>query len=291
MRNDCSVRSHPECQLTWKKLRRARSCARPGFTLPEVLVVIAIIGILIALLLPAVQSARESASRTECSNNLHQMGVALQLYHDAKGRFPIGSLEMRALRNTDGSLLYPDGVQIAWSALLLPYLEQEALHNEIDVSHAFDSPENAVAAGLVLSVYLCPSVTHPELQVDGRAVTDYGGIYGERITGPNNPAKGVLIYTRAIHMSEILDGLSHTMIVSEDAGWKDAQWINGLNVFDQAFPINQAPAFENDIRSLHPGGAMGLYCGGSVHFLNEQMDLRTLAAICTRAGGEVEIYP
>lgn len=280
----------------WPNKRRVRGGegpprSRAAFTLIEVLIVITIIGILIALLLPAVQSAREAARRASCANNLHQMGVALHQHHDSKQKFPIGSKEMRWLRNADGSLKHPNGVQIAWSALLLPYLEQVSLHNEVDFSKGFDSPENAAAAAQVLPVYLCPSVTHPELEVNGRAVIDYGGIYGERISGPNNPAKGVMIYTRAIHMGEVLDGLSNTLVISEDSNWKDAQWINGLNVFDQAFPINQAPAFENDIRSLHPTGAMGVFCDASVHFLNESMDLRTLAAICTRDRGEVETYP
>ncbi len=280
----------PKGNTAARGLPRRAPC-RAAFTLIELLIVIAIIGMLVALLLPAVQSARESARRASCANNLHQIGVALHLHHDTKHAFPIGSLEMRALRNADGSLKYPNGVQIAWSAQLLPYLEQVSLHNAVDFSKGFDSPENADAARQGIEIYICPSVTHPSPEVNGRGVIDYGGIYGERITGPNNPAKGVLIYERAIHMGEILDGTSNTMIVSEDSGWKDAQWINGLNVFDQAFPINKAPAFENDIRSLHPGGAMGLFCDASVHFLNEQMDMLTLAAICTRVGGEVQRYP
>jgi len=96
-----------------------------------------------------------------------------------------------------------------------------------------------------------------------------------------------MLYTRAISIADIRDGTSNTLIVSEDSAWGDGQWINGLNVFDQAYPINRAPAFENDIRSEHPGGAFGLFCDGSVRFLTETMELETLAAICTRAGGEV----
>ena len=81
------------------------------------------------------------------------------------------------------------------------------------------------------------------------------------------------------------------MIVSEDGGWPDGQWINGRNVFDQAYAINYRPPpgefVENEIRSQHPGGANALFCDGSARFLAEQMKLDTLAAICTRAGGEI----
>ena len=81
------------------------------------------------------------------------------------------------------------------------------------------------------------------------------------------------------------------LIVSEDPGSRDGQWINGRNLFDQAFAINAAPFFENDIRSQHPNGAVGAFCDGSVHFLDQSMDLAVLAAICSRAGGETDSYP
>jgi prepilin-type processing-associated H-X9-DG protein len=96
-----------------------------------------------------------------------------------------------------------------------------------------------------------------------------------------------MIYNRAIRDKQIPDGLARTLIVSEDSGFADGQWINALNVFDQAFPINQAPDFENDIRSEHPGGANALFCDGSARFLDEEMDLETLAGICTRDGREL----
>ena len=92
----------------------------------------------------------------------------------------------------------------------------------------------------------------------------------------------------AIALRDVTDGSSNTLIVAEDSGWRDGQWINGRNIFDQAFPINQAPFFENDIRSEHLQGANAVWCDGSVRFLSESTSLETLAAICTRAGGEIE---
>jgi len=263
--------------------RLSRAAPR-AFTLVELLVVLAIIGILMALLLPAVQAAREAARRTSCLNNLHQMGIGLLNYHQALRSFPPGGIEPRTPRN-------PNGRQLAWSLLLLPYIEQGPLYDRVDTRKAFDAPENAAAAATVLSVYICPSVPQASRLESGRGPCRYGGIYGERITGPNNPPKGVMLYDRAIALHQIPDGSTHTLIISEDSKFPDGQWINGRNVFDQAFGINQAPAFENDIRSEHPQGANGLFCDGSARFLVESMDLRTLAAICTRAGGEIVQLP
>lgn len=251
-----------------------------GFTLVELLVVIAIIGLLIALLLPAVQAAREAARRMSCTNNLRQMGIGLHHYHDALQSFPPGGIERR-------DAMHPKGRQMAWSALLLPFLEQKAIHDQIDFGKAFDAKENATAAAMIVPTYLCPSVPRKSDLAQGRGPCDYGGIYGERISGPNAPPKGVMLYDRAIRIRDITDGTSHTLVVSEDSDWQDGQWINALNVFDQAYAINQAPPYENDIRSKHPGGANGLCCDGSVRFLKETLPLPTLAALCTREGSEV----
>lgn len=241
----------------------------------------AIIGVLVALLLPAVQMAREAARRTQCRSNLHQMGVALHHYHAHWHYFPPGGVEWRPWRSTRGEK------QLAWSVYLLPYLDQQPLYDRLHLDKAFDAAENAEAAAIVLPVYLCPSTLHKSLRVDGRGACDYGGIYGERITSPNYPPKGTMLYDRPVSIPMIRDGTSQTLIVSEDSAFHDGQWINGRNIFDQAFAINAAPSFENDIRSEHPGGASALLCDGSARFLNEHMTLRVLAAICTRDGGEV----
>lgn len=100
-----------------------------------------------------------------------------------------------------------------------------------------------------------------------------------------------MLYDRRVSIREITDGTSTTLIVSEDGGWKDGQWINGRNLFDQAYAINYRPPPgqppENEIRSDHPGGANGAFCDGSARFLSENMDVRVLEAIITRAGGEI----
>ncbi len=254
---------------------------RPGFTLVELLVVIAIIGILVALLLPAVQLVREAARRTTCANNLRQIGIALNSYHSSHGKFPIGAVEWRPGNDMSKR-------QLAWSAFLLPQLEQNNVYERLDLNLAFDHPFNADAAKTILPVFICPSSLRGAETVNGRGPSDYGGIFGERISGPNNPPKGCMLLDVAVKIRDIRDGTSNTLVVAEDSRSPDAQWISGRNIFDQAFAINQAPVFENDIRSEHPSGANGVCCDGSVHFLAESMDLNVLAAICTRAGGEVD---
>jgi hypothetical protein len=150
-----------------------------------------------------------------------------------------------------------------------------------------DSPENAEAAATIIPSFVCPSSRRSDLLVENRGPCDYGGIFGERISSPNSPPKGVMIYDRRIAARHIKDGLSHTLIVGEDSRFTDGQWINGRNLFDQAFAINAAPVFENDIRSDHTGGAHAALADSAVLFLSEATDLDVLAALCTRAGKEI----
>ena len=251
-----------------------------GFSLVELLVVLAILGILVSLVLPAIQSARAAARRTECQNHLRQIGIGLHAYHAARDSFPPGGIEWRPPGDTVRR-------QLAWSAFLLPFVEQQQLYGSLDLDTPFDSSENAVAAATILSIYLCPSSLRGARLVEGRGPCDYGGIFGERITSRNDPPKGTMLYDKPISIRQIEDGTSHTLIVAEDSRFVDGQWINGRNVFDQAFAINAAPAWENDIRSEHRGGAQATRADGSVVFLSESMQLEPLAALCTRAGHEV----
>jgi prepilin-type N-terminal cleavage/methylation domain-containing protein len=261
-------------------IKHQTSNIKSGFTLVELLVVLAILGVLVGLLLPAIQATREASRRTQCQNNLRQIGVALQLYHNQALAFPTGCVEWRNFGNTTDR-------QLAWSVYLLPFIEHQTLFNQLDLTKSFDDPANAVGASVRLPVYLCPSSEMSDRRLlGGRGPCHYGGIYGERINSPNSPPKGTMLIDRSISVAEVTDGTSYTLIVAEDSQFPDGQWINGRNIFDQAFAINAAPEFENDIRSEHPHGADALHCDGSVHFLSEALENAVLAALCTREGGE-----
>lgn len=252
---------------------------RTAFTLVELLVVIAIIGILVGLLLPAVQAAREAARKTSCKNNLRQIGIALHNYHDAQRCLPTGCIEWRGF----GAPAHFR--QFAWSAFLLPFLEQQNLHRNIDFNVPFDDPANADAASTRLPVYECPTAKERRLV---RAQTDYGGLFGERMVD-RKVDDGVFLYDKRIAFRDVRDGLSNTLSVSEDVGGPDSEWINGRNVFVQSGGINDPQAWigDNEIRSQHTGGAMVLFTDSHVDFLSEHIDRRVLGGLITRANGEI----
>ena len=150
--------------------------ARVGFSIVELLVVIAVIGILVALIVPAVMSARESARRTQCLNNLHQIGVALHNYHEqftmlppsmiwggppgeplGEGKFPVGCLDRVALGVVSST--EPERVYANWLILLLPALDNTALYQKYDSTKPVDDDANAAVRGTVMSVFNCPSDT------------------------------------------------------------------------------------------------------------------------------------
>jgi prepilin-type N-terminal cleavage/methylation domain-containing protein len=259
--------------------------SRAGMTLVELLVVTAIVAALVALLLPAVQSAREAARRTSCANNLRHIGCALHGHLLAKRKFPVGCLEWKP--GTGGT-----NRCLSWNAFILPWLEQQDVANRVDLKKAYDAAENRPAASTPLPVFVCPSADRIGLSVGGFGRCDYGGLAGERIVNANSPMKGPLIHETNFAQPQITDGLSKTIFVAECAAgaWSDGQWMNGRNLYDQAFPINW-PTWEDEIRSRHPGGAHGLLGDGAVQFLAETIDTRVLAAACTRAGGELQPTP
>ncbi len=246
----------------------------------ELLVVIGIIGLLASLTLPAIQQAREAARRATCQSNLRQIGIALAQYHTSLGTLPPGCLEWRPWRGS------PRLKNFAWSALLLPYVEQSNLSNTIDFDFPYDHPRNASAAIVDLPLYLCPTARTRTQAREGRS--DYGGLFGQRITARSNTNNGVFVFDETFRFQDILDGLTNTLAVAEDTQSVDAQWINGRNIFEQSGGVNDPKAWigDNEIRSHHIGGAMSLFCCGRVAFLSNSIDRTALASLITRAGGE-----
>jgi prepilin-type processing-associated H-X9-DG protein len=249
-------------------------------------VVVAIIGLLIALLLPAVQMARESARRARCASNLRQVGLGLHEYHLAQRCFPIGSLR----HSTD---------RIAWSVYLLPFVEEQAVFDLFHFDAAARSAVNHPAARCVVSVYLCPSTSRVERMRQGNttgdrnhngnydpgddmAVTDYGGISGfhDNATPFMN---GILLWEQSVRLEQVTDGTSHTIFAAEDTGrggLLGGEWANGDNIFEASEPINILQ--DNEVWSDHPSGAHVAHCDGSVRYLQEDTALGILRALCTR---------
>jgi prepilin-type N-terminal cleavage/methylation domain-containing protein len=293
----------------WQFDMRRASPSR-GFTLVELLVVVAIVGALVALLLPAIQAARESSRRTECQNHLRQLGVAMALHANAKHAFPIGCLGYRG----DFSVTPPVVArQISWNIHLLPYLEENATWEAIDLALPSYHADNKAIGSLVIPVFLCPSTVETELQNSigawkGCAFTDFGGLYGVEGTTRDredfdavqklvDESLGVLIYDEPVSPKQITDGLSKTATIAESIARRvtESEWINGQNIFaqDEVTPINALRPDSNDesnagneIGSPHPGGASIVSCDARVEFLSESIDQQVLNALLTKAGGD-----
>ena len=272
----------------------------------------AILGVLIALLLPAVQAAREAARGISCSNNLRQIGIGLQNYENTHEAFPIGCIECKF-----GSSSNPASMKmIAWNVALLPYIEQDDVWRRFDYDYPAKGEENRQAVSAVIATFLCASTPRPSYTTgdinqngdwdpgDDMGYTDYGGIYGVEGTGRNAPmgsdhylnweSLGVMLYELPTTTTEIRDGLSNTVIVGECAGRgyeEQSEWANGHNCFAQQQDTAINEALGNELRSDHPGGAHVVFCDGHVQFLSETMQQETLNALMTRAGGELVTPP
>ncbi|HEY2880920.1 MAG TPA: DUF1559 domain-containing protein, partial [Pirellulales bacterium] len=140
------------CQAAAASSQFATSGAARGFTLIELLVVIAIIGVLVALLLPAIQSSREAARRTQCANNMKQIGLAIAGFQTARGVYPSSSTDDLFTWDATGALR-----NHSWASQILQYAEETSLNKLIDYSTSAMLPANQAAAGTLVPMYRCPS--------------------------------------------------------------------------------------------------------------------------------------
>jgi prepilin-type N-terminal cleavage/methylation domain-containing protein len=297
-----------------------------AFTLIELLVVIAIIGVLVGLLLPAVQQARESARRASCTNKLKQLGLAVHNYADVNKELP-PLARMGAAGQTTPAW--------AWSALLLPFIEEVNLHSTLGVGSG--QPTSNAALATQLDSFLCPSDTPP------RANSPRGMGGGIQFGLSNYPAvssEGVRVYMHSNQpqnatgvfvartptsgepirkFKDITDGSSNTLLIGERAtdqllvyngsplndndrcytSWTavsrpdvDSSGYQGLMEIagSTGEPLNSAAPtwmYRHSFRSTHPGGSQFATADAAVFFANENMSLQLLKDMTSVAGGEV----
>jgi len=260
---------------------------RLGFTLVELLVVIAIIGILISLLLPAVQAAREAARRTQCANNLMQIGIAIHNYELAHEVLPPGVVDVKGpIRST------PQGHHVGWLVQLLPYIGEKVAFRCVDFSASVYDKKNDLVREHVVSIYLCPSDTGDDLVLEDPWDEDtasqaetispgYGGsesamglagdesavgLAGAKMTAAVNYAgchhdveapidvdnHGVFFLNSHVRLEDVSDGLGYTIFVGESVREKTSLgWMSGTKA-----TLRNTGTMINNVMPF-PGGGFG----------------------------------
>ena len=292
-----------------------------AFTLVELLVVIAIIGVLVSLLLPAVQAAREAARRMSCGNNLRQIGIGLHNYLDVHNRFPSDRIGKP---------------RTGWCALLLPYLEQGNLQNAYNFNYDYWDRENEAATQNRLKVFACPSTPGGQRLIpnDTKAtINDIGNPPTSSISGDYQAVVGYfdnvqyspssdsgMLHTNRGRAQDVTDGLSNTLCVSELAGRPDyyagnvrlpdsskpawfnewGAWAAPQRIFHSGFTHDGLTRFGpcalncsnlESIYAFHPAGAQVLMGDTSVHFLSKSVPVQTVYRMIACQDGQLYANP
>lgn len=287
-----------------------RSAVR-GFTLIELLVVIAIIAILVALLLPAVQNAREAARRSQCQNNLKQIGIALHNYHETNNCFPPGWLGVTSNQpNVNGLNGW------GWASKLLHRMDQQALYHEIKFNVSVTDPLNAPVLRRALPMFRCPSDPSPDTWVlnddMGSPVAtlptaNYVGCFGSDgldncETAPLGTVcvgDGVFMHNRAIRLSDITDGTSTTLMIGEHKTREDLDWhstwvgvaAGGEEPYQRILGVtdhvpNSPASHIDDFSSHHTTGSFFVMGDGRVRLITSNIDENVFKTLATRSGRE-----
>ncbi len=199
--------------------------SRSGFTLVEVLVVIAIIGILVALSLPAVSAAREAARKTQCMNNLSQISLALHMYESAFEMFPSGTQEATGpISNT------PTGYHISWISQILPYIDQGNSFRSLDFRLGAYDPANAKVRALVIPLLSCPTDAFPATGLNPTGPSSSYAACHHDVEAPIDVDNhGVFFLNSHVRREDLVDGSSQTIFVGEKLHFKpnDLGWLSG----------------------------------------------------------------
>jgi prepilin-type N-terminal cleavage/methylation domain-containing protein len=299
-------------------LRSRHDRFRLGFTLVELLVVITIIGVLVALLLPAVQFSRSAARKASCANNLKQIGLAFANYQSAQGVFPPSSTNDLSEVYSYHSV-HPKMPMHSWATIILGYAELASLADSMDRTTPALLEPNLQAATVMVPLYRCPEYQGLEfVRPRGHSPLDYKCAVGNYVAlgastighlwGVELDPDGAIIPGGRIGPSDITDGLSHTVFIVERRDELPAAvWADGLTAALTALPyrgmrpsmyasgdqvaLNYKPYYRPYATygpsSMHPGGAYHLFGDGSVRFIEDEVSPTCYVAITTRAGDEV----
>ena len=269
---------------------------RRGFTLVELLVVIAIIGILVGLLVPAIQNMREMSRRSHCEQNLVQLSLALSSYSSTFGHYPAGTINPSGPIKSEAK-----GYHHNWIAALLPNMDAEVVYNAIDRSVGVYDPKNAEPRGLAIPNLRCPSAT---------TILDYSTCYAGMSSSTEKPidesCDGVFVLNQTITEADISDGLSYTIFVGEkiSAPEEDLGWIsgtrsslrNGGHVINSELLRIRRPTstkinklYVGGLASDHLAGAYTLMGNGEYHFRSTSMDSKLLSQLISRADGGIPL--
>ncbi len=281
---------------------------RRGFTLIELLVVIAIIAVLVSLLLPAVQQAREAARRSQCKNNLKQIGLALHNYEGSFRVFPPSSTSTfgKGVWNWPGAGISDPNIHLhSFASLILPNIDGSNLYNNINYNVSALAPANQSIASQIIQTYICPSYpsttyysTDPEyvtqVGYSQFAIRNYVALGAISVVGLSGatPAEGIMYPGSRTRFGDITDGSSNTILVAETREANAAVWIDGSSAavaarwFNPAAPATANPPFSGTTCSINytpyftnlygPTAAIGqlygpssLHAGGCHHVLGD----------------------
>lgn len=226
-----------------------------GLTLVEVLVILAILGVLIGMLLPVRRTAGEAARRAQCMNNLKNIALAVSNYGMAHGVLPPASTV-----DVEGRPLH------GWRTLTLPQIEEDALYRTIDLAKPWDDPANARAGEERLSVFICPNTTTPRNATAYLATLEPGGC---------------LIPGRSRRLADVSDGTASTLLIIEAGDDRAVLWMAPSDA-DESVLTGLASE-----KLHHAGGTHAAFADGAVRFLKARTPVPILRALTTAAGGEV----
>ena len=281
------------------------SWPRKAFTLVELLVVMAIIGIMVAMTLPAVQATREAARRTSCINNLSQLGLAAHSYEFHFETLPPG------VTNPVGPIRSePQGKHVSWIVRILPYMEENALFRNFDAEAGAYAPVNAAVRTTPIAVLECPSEPDPFLNEAGNvALSSYVGCHNDVEAPIDKDNHGLLFLNSKVRYVDIEDGSSKTILLGEArVSPKALGWVSGTratlrntSVIEQRpltnFEPVEGPQDENKkaaaslvvggFSSNHPGGINAGFADGSTRFISENIEPELLHQLGNRADGQI----